>query len=228
MKKIILLLFLATTNLIVAQNITFEQVGLKVENGKAGFVFDLLNDFYGSIEKPEGVNISLSRVYFKPEEVEATHFLTFSGSVEGLIALRKLRSGAEYLAFNDNILKFADLVSVTGGSTLMRMNVDKASENVFQVWKWRVEDAPSFAAAFTDLIKAFPQQGYLSLGQFSHGTSSDGESPYVYTTHKDYGAALSWGPKTQAQQQAFIKFQKLTNKYSDYLGSMTMVRLKSW
>jgi hypothetical protein len=74
MKKIILLLFFATTNLIVAQNITFEQVGLKVENGKAGFVFDLLNDFYGSIEKPEGVNISLSRVYFKPEEVEAYTF----------------------------------------------------------------------------------------------------------------------------------------------------------
>ena len=207
MKKIILLLLLATTNTIVAQNIAFEQVGLKVENGKAGFVFDLLNDFYGSIEKPDGVNISLNRIYFKPEEVEATHFLTFSGSVEGLTALRELRSGAEYLAFNDNILKFADLVSVTGGSTLMRMNVEKANENVFQVWKWRVEDAPSFAGAFTDLIKAFPQQGYLSLGQFSHGTSSDGESHYVYTTHKDYGAALAWGPKLKLNKKHLSNFK---------------------
>ena len=44
----------------------------------------------------------------------------------------------------------------------------------------------SFATEFSSLIKAFPQQGYLSLGQFTHGTGSDGESHYVYTTHENY------------------------------------------
>ena len=33
----------------------------------------------------------------------------------------------------------------------------------------RVEDPASFATEFSSLIKAFPQQGYLSLGQFTHG-----------------------------------------------------------
>jgi len=229
MKKLFLFLgFLSFINLSFSQNITFEQVGIKVEPGKASYVLNLLDDFYGSIEKPDNVSISLNRIYFRPEGTEATHYLLFAGSVEGLAALRKIRGGDKYSIFNSNILKFAEVVSVTGGSTLLRINPEKSSENTYQVWKWRVEDAPSFAAAFSDLIKAFPQEGYLSLGQFTHGTSTDGESHYVYTTHKDYASALSWGPKTEAQQQAFVKFQKVTSKYSNFLGSMTLYRMKSW
>ena len=228
MRKLTLLLFIISANFALAQNITFEQVGIKVQPEKASYVLDLLDDFYGNIEKPENVSISLNRIYFKPEGTEATHYLTFAGSVEGLASLRKIRGGDKYSIFNSNILKFAEIVSVSGGSTLLRNNLEKSSENTFQVWKWRVEDAPSFASAFTDLIKAFPQQGYLSLGQFTHGISSDGESHYVYITHKDYAAALSWGPKTASQQEAFIKFQKITNKFSNFLGSMTLYRMKSW
>lgn len=228
MRKLTLLLFIISANFALAQNITFEQVGIKVQPEKASYVLDLLDDFYGNIEKPENVSISLNRIYFKPEGTEATHYLTFAGSVEGLASLRKIRGGDKYSIFNSNILKFAQIVSVSGGSTLLRNNLEKSSENTFQVWKWRVEDAPSFASAFTDLIKAFPQQGYLSLGQFTHGISSDGESHYVYITHKDYAAALNWGPKTASQQEAFIKFQKITNKFSNFLGSMTLYKMKSW
>ncbi|MDA9879478.1 hypothetical protein N9D15_04380 [Flavobacteriaceae bacterium] len=228
MRKLTLLLFIISANFALAQNITFEQVGIKVQPEKASYVLDLLDDFYGNIEKPENVSISLNRIYFKPEGTEATHYLTFAGSVEGLASLRKIRGGDKYSIFNSNILKFAEIVSVSGGSTLLRNNLEKSSENTFQVWKWRVEDAPSFASAFTDLIKAFPQQGYLSLGQFTHGISSDGESHYVYITHKDYAAALNWGPKTASQQEAFIKFQKITNKFSNFLGSMTLYKMKSW
>jgi len=229
MKKLtLLLLFLISTNFSLAQNIAFEQVGIKVQPGKASFVLDLLDNFYGNIEKPDDVSISLNRIYFKPEGTEATHYLLFAGSVEGLAALRKIRGGDKYSIFNSNILEFAEVVSVTGGSTLLRINTDKSKEQTYQVWKWRVEDAPSFAAAFSDLIKAFPQEGYLSLGQFTHGISSDGESHYVYTTHKDFASALSWGPKTESQQQAFVKFQKSTSKYSDFLGTMTLYRMKSW
>jgi hypothetical protein len=228
MRKLTLLLFIISANFALAQNITFEQVGIKVQPEKASYVLDLLDDFYGNIEKPENVSISLNRIYFKPEGTEATHYLTFAGSVEGLASLRKIRGGDKYSIFNSNILKFAEIVSVSGGSTLLRNNQEKSSENTFQVWKWRVEDAPSFASAFTDLIKAFPQQGYLSLGQFTHGISSDGESHYVYITHKDYAAALNWGPKTASQQEAFIKFQKITNKFSNFLGSMTLYKMKSW
>ena len=157
MKKVIFLLLFAASNLIIAQNIAFEQVGIQVDPGNGSYVLDLLDDFYGNIEKPEGVNISLNRVYFKPEGVEATHYLTFTGTVKGLAALRKIRGGSKYSTFNTNILKFGKVVSTVGGSTLMRMNLDKAALPVVQVWKWRVDDVSSFAGAFSNLIKGFPQ-----------------------------------------------------------------------
>ena len=228
MKKIIFLILFTASNLLVAQNIAFEQVAIKVEPGKGQYVLDLLDSFYGNIDKPEGVSISLNRVYFKSEDVEATHYLGFSGSLEGLAALRKIRDGDKYLLFNSSILGFGNIVSVVGGNSIMRMNVSDRGEAIAQTWKWRVDDPASFVREFTDLIKGFPQEGYLSLGQFSHGIGSDGGNMYVYMTHDDYEAALGWGPKTAGQQEAFAKFGKNTSKYSDFLGTVTMVNLKTW
>ena len=133
MRKLTLLLFIISANFALAQNITFEQVGIKVQPEKASYVLDLLDDFYGNIEKPENVSISLNRIYFKPEGTEATHYLTFAGSVEGLASLRKIRGGDKYSIFNSNILKFAEIVSVSGGSTLLRNNLEKSSENTFVI-----------------------------------------------------------------------------------------------
>lgn len=201
---------------------------IEVAANSSNYVLGLLDNFYGSIEKPAGVVITLDYVYFKPEEVKATHYLTFVGSLEGLAALRKLRSGSAYQAMNSNIQKFAKVVSLQGSSTLMRMNVEKSDQPMAQAWQFRVEDPMAFAAEFTKLIKGFPQEGYLSLGQLTHGTSSNGESHYVYTTHKDYGIALGWGPKTQQQQEAFLNFQNKTASISNFLGSMTLMHVKSW
>ena len=228
MKKIFFLMLFVASNLILAQNIVFEQVALKVKPGSAGQVLDLVDGFYSEIDKPEGVYITLYAINFKADDIPATHFLTFSGSVEGLAKLRELRSGDKYLLYNSSMLRHSEITSISAGATIMRMNVDKARQPIAQIWRWRVEDPAAFGNEFTDLIKSFPQLGYLSLGQFTHGTSSKGESHYVFTTHENFGAALSWGPKTQSQQQAFLKFQKTTSKYSNFLGSATMSNIKTW
>lgn len=228
MKKLLFFVLSIVSLGVSAQNIHFEQVGIAVSANSSDYVLGLLDDFYGSIEKPDGVSITLDYVYFKPEEVAATHYLTFAGSLEGLAKLREIRSGSAYQAMNSSIQKFAKVVSLQGGSTLMRMQVEKANQPIAQAWKFRVEDPMAFAAAFTKLTKGFPQEGYLSLGQFTHGTSSDGETHYVYTTHKDYETALGWGPKTQQQQEAFLNFQKKTGPISNFLGSMTLMHVKTW
>ena len=228
MKKIIFLLLFASSSLIFSQNIAFEQVAIKVKPGSSAHVLNLFNDFYGNIEKPEGVNIRLSYLNFRPQDIEATHYLTFTGSLEGLAKLREIRGGDKYSLYNSNMLRHADIISTSGGSSLMRMNLDKGNQPISQVWRWRVDDPASFASEFTTLIKAFPQLGYLSLGQITHGIGQDGESHYVYMTHEDYSGALGWGPKTQAEQQAFLKFQKATSKYSTFLGSVTMSNIKVW
>ena len=54
MKKIFIFFgFVFFINLSFSQNISFEQVGIKVEPGKAPYVLNLLDEFYGNIEKPK-------------------------------------------------------------------------------------------------------------------------------------------------------------------------------
>ena len=228
MKKIIFIFLLLISFSLTAQNIFWEQVGLKVNQGSSNFVLELVEGFYTSIQKPEGVAISLDAVMFKPEGYEATHFLTFAGSVEDLAKLRELRSGSVYMQYNQNMLKFSKITSITSGSTLMRMNLDKGNYPIAQLWQWNVKDPEVFMNEFISLTNSFPQDGYLSIGLISQGSSPDGESHYIYTTHKDYGSALSWGPKNEKEQAAFVKFQKKTNPTSDYLGTVTVRNVKSW
>ena len=106
MKKIIFLLLFASSSLIFSQNIAFEQVAIKVKPGSSAHVLNLFNDFYGNIEKPEGVNIRLSYLNFRPQDIEATHYLTFTGSLEGLSKLREIRGGDKYSLYNSNPNKF--------------------------------------------------------------------------------------------------------------------------
>ena len=228
MKKIIFIFLLLISFSLTAQNIFWEQVGLKVNQGSSNFVLELVEGFYTSIQKPEGVAISLDAVMFKPEGYEATHFLTFAGSAEDLAKLRDLRSGSVYMQYNQNMLKFSKITSITSGSTLMRMNLDKGNYPIAQLWQWNVKDPEVFMNEFISLTNSFPQDGYLSIGRISQGSSPDGESHYIYTTHKDYGSALSWGPKNEKEQAAFVKFQKKTNLTSDYLGTVTVRNVKSW
>ena len=228
MKKIIFIFLLLISFSLTAQNIFWEQVGLKVNQGSSNFVLELVEGFYTSIEKPEGVAISLDAVMFKPEGYEATHFLTFAGSAEDLAKLRELRSGSVYMEYNQNMLKFSKITSITSGSTLMRMNLDKGNYPIAQLWQWNVKDPEVFMNEFISLTKSFPQDGYLSIGRISQGSGPNGESHYIYTTHKDYGSALSWGPKNEKEQVAFVKFQKKTNPTSDYLGTVTVRNVKSW
>ena len=228
MKKIIFIFLLLISFSLTAQNIFWEQVGLKVNQGSSNFVLELVEGFYTSIEKPEGVAISLDAVMFKPEGYEATHFLTFAGSAEDLAKLRDLRSGSIYMQYNQNMLKFSKITSITSGSTLMRMNLDKGNYPIAQLWQWNVKDPEVFMNEFISLTKSFPQDGYLSIGRISQGSGPNGESHYIYTTHKDYGSALSWGPKNEKEQVAFVKFQKKTNPTSDYLGTVTVRNVKSW
>ena len=229
MKKILLFIFLACNFVVAQQNITFEQVGLKVEDGSAGYVLDLVDEFYSSIDLPDGVSVILDYVAFKSHEVEATHYLSFVGTVEGLAELRKLRSGEAYTRYNDEMGRFGSIVSSNVGSTLIRTGLDKRDGHKYsQSWQWRVDNPAVFAGAFQAFMKVYRHPGYVSLGQISHGQSSDGESHYIYATHKDYGAAITNNIDTKKEQEAFAKFQQTIAPISTYFGTRTLMNIKTW
>jgi hypothetical protein len=231
MKKFLLVLGVFALNLssLSAQDqLVWNQVGIEVNDGYGSDLVDLLDSFYGSIDLPEGVSISLTQVYHSDEEHKATHYLTFSGTAAGLTELRQLRSGAEYDNYSTNFSKYGQTISNSIGSSVIRLNTDSTDGNIAQVWEWRVEDVFAFVDAFNRMTSVWSPDGYLSLGAITGGQSVEGESHYVYTTYSGYQEMLEFGPKTEEEQAAFFNFIKETDAYSEFKGTFSMFNVKSW
>ena len=106
MKKLLILfsaITLSVSSLSAQQQIYWTEVALEVATGKASLVYKLVDDFYSSIDFPEGSSLTLNAIQNKSEWTKATHFLNFAGTPDGLAQLRELRSGEAYEAYVENL-----------------------------------------------------------------------------------------------------------------------------
>ena len=51
-------------------NVAWEEVALSVDSGNASYVLNLMDNFYSSIDMPEGTSVSLEAIYHSPKEVQ--------------------------------------------------------------------------------------------------------------------------------------------------------------
>ena len=180
MKKLLLLLsFVAlTASSLYAQNqVYWEDVHIVVEPGDAPIVLGLMDDFYSSIEIPEGTSVSLLGIFNKSEWTDATHVLSFIGSADGLSKLRDLRSGEAYNNYNNSITSVAKIVAIKQGNTLIRVPGENSEVWSSQEWSFYVDDAVTFGNAFAEVMENVEPSGYVSLGQYTAGER--GETHYI-------------------------------------------------
>ena len=209
--------------------ITWNEVGVVAKDGYANNIVQTMDNFYGNIEMPEGVSVSITAVYHSDENHKATHYLNFAGTIEGLVKLRELRSGTDYDEYTSEFSKYGETISNSHGKTFIRIPGSEGDEATFaQVWEWRVEDQGAFVEEFNKMIKVWKPEGYLSLGGIFGGQSIEGESHYIYTTYNTYEEMLSFGPKTPREQKAFEDFIKNTDPISEFKGTYSVVNVQTW
>ena len=209
--------------------ITWNEVGVVAKDGYANNIVQTMDNFYGNIEMPEGVSVSITAVYHSDENHKATHYLNFAGSIEGLVKLRELRSGADYNEYTSEFSKYGETISNSHGKTFIRIPGSEDDEaNFAQVWEWRVEDQAAFVEEFNKMVKVWKPEGYLSLGGIFGGQGIEGESHYIYTTYNTYEEMLSFGPKTAKEQKAFEEFIKNTDAISDFKGTYSVINVQTW
>ena len=209
--------------------ITWNEVGVVAKDGYANNIIQIMDNFYGNIEMPEGVSVSLTAVYHSDENHAATHYINFAGTIDGLVELRQLRSGADYSEYTSEFSKYGKTISNSHGKTFIRIPGSEGDEVSFaQVWEWRVEDQGAFVEEFNKMIKVWKPEGYLSLGGIFGGQSIEGESHYIYTTYNTYEEMLSFGPKTPKEQKAFEDFIKNTDAISEFKGTYSVINVQTW
>ena len=209
--------------------ITWNEVGVVAKDGYANNIVQIMDNFYGNIEMPEGVSVSITAVYHSDENHKATHYLNFAGTIEGLVKLRELRSGTDYDEYTSEFSKYGETISNSHGKTFIRIPGSEDDEaNFAQVWEWRVEDQAAFVEEFNKMVKVWKPEGYLSLGGIFGGQGIEGESHYIYTTYNTYEEMLSFGPKTAKEQKAFEEFIKNTDAISDFKGTYSVINVQTW
>ena len=229
MKKLLLLfsfIALTATSLNAQNQVYWEDVHIVVEPGNATFVLGLMDDFYSSIEIPEGTSVSLLGIFNKSEWTEATHVLSFIGSADGLSELRDLRSGEAYNNYNNSITRVAKIVAIKQGNTLIRVPGENSEVWSSQEWSFYVDDATTFGNAFAEVMKNVEPSGYVSLGQYTAGER--GETHYIYANYPDYVSQLKSNVDTPKEQEAFVKFLEKIGPISTYRGSVTLRPIKGW
>ena len=229
MKKLLLLLSFVTltaTSLYAQNQVYWEDVHIVVEPGDAPIVLGLMDDFYSSIEIPEGTSVSLLGIFNKSEWTDATHVLSFIGSADGLSKLRDLRSGEAYNNYNNSITSVAKIVAIKQGNTLIRVPGENSEVWSSQEWSFYVDDAVTFGNAFAELMKNVEPSGYVSLGQYTAGER--GETHYIYANYPDYVSQLKSNVDTPKEQEAFVKFLEKIGPISTYRGSVTLRPIKGW
>jgi hypothetical protein len=229
MKKLLLLLSFVTltaTSLYAQNQVYWEDVHIVVEPGDAPIVLGLMDDFYSSIEIPEGTSVSLLGIFNKSEWTDATHVLSFIGSADGLSELRDLRSGEAYNNYNNSITSVAKIVAIKQGNTLVRVPGENSEVWSSQEWSFYVDDAVTFGNAFAELMKNVEPSGYVSLGQYTAGER--GETHYIYANYPDYVSQLKSNVDTPKEQEVFVKFLEKIGPISTYRGSVTLRPIKGW
>ena len=209
--------------------ITWNEVGVVAKDGYANNIVQTMDNFYGNIEMPEGVSVSITAVYHSDENHKATHYLNFAGTIEGLVKLRELRSVTDYIEYTSEFSKYGETISNSHGKPFIRIPGSEDDEaNFAQVWEWRVEDQAAFVEEFNKMVKVWKPEGYLSLGGIFGGQGIEGESHYIYTTYNTYEEMLSFGPKTAKEQKAFEEFIKNTDAISDFKGTYSVINVQTW
>ncbi len=206
MKKI-LLFFLVLPFFGFSQDLYWYDVFFELEPGNADEVTTLVDSYYSSIDIPDDVSVSFSRIPMRGEGSNATHLLSmFSASSESLANFRNSLKGDNWDLYISGMTGKVKGVRTEAGNVLSHVNLDKIGP-IGQAWMFKVhaKDTGKFVEAFSELMKTFEPNGLAATGQLTHG-ANNGESMFIYATSSNLNEALASKPKNKKEAKALQDF----------------------
>jgi hypothetical protein len=229
MKKYVYLLSLLFSISLSSQELYWYDVILEVEGEDLVEFEKAVDDFYSSVDFPEDVTMTFSAIPLKGQGFEETHILSFvSPSSQSLANLRSSLTGEKWENYLDIVRPFVDGVRASAGNAMMTFKPEEF-HGIGQVWGFKIlsKDIPAFASAFSKLMETFDFPGFVGLAQVTHGIS-DGENILIYGTYEDLNSAFTFGPKSDAEAQAFEEFFNVTADISEFTQSWTRVKINDY
>ena len=229
MKKYIYILTILFSFSLSAQDGFWYDVLLEVEGEDTNEFEKTVDGFYSSLDFPDDVTLSFSRIQIKGQGFEETHILSFlSPSSESLANFLSTLSGSKWENYVEKVRPYVDNVRRSAGIVTKAYNQEDV-DPIGQAWLFKVKskDAAAFYEEYTKVMEVFDFAGFSGTGQITHGVSN-GESHFIYATYDDLNSAFTFGPKNDVEAKAFASFFEATADFAEFSQSFTRVLIKEY
>ena len=229
MKKYIYILITLFSFSLSAQDGYWYDVLLEVEGEDVVQLEETVDGFYSSLDFPDDVTLSFSRIQIAGQGFEETHILSFlSPSSESLANFLSTLSGSKWDNYVEKVRPLVDSVRRSAGIVTQAVN-QEAVNPIGQAWLFKVKskNAPAFYEAYSKVMDKFNFPGFSGTGQITHGLSN-GENLFIYATYENLNSAFTFGPKNEDEAKAFAEFFETTGEFAEFSQTFTRVLIKEY
>jgi|TARA_B110000977_G_C11071045_1_gene489554 hypothetical protein len=232
MKKLILSILLLTSLNLAAQEYYWTTYSFDVEAEDEEIVTKLTNDYFSSPNsKVEGVTVFLFENHFNDSSNNSSHTLAFTGTLD---AMGKQYSQGDNLSWDLYISKMSRHLkshSSAAGRSLISIGVP-GTHPIQNLYILKVKNESKFASAWKNYNSKFsPKDRRVTLGKFSLGRSSDGETHYVLSGVNSFEDAFNPGKyrdSNSSAKNAWSKFVEEFDENAQMIRTQTRVMIGKW
>ena len=230
MKKIIHVLTFFFSLSISAQDLYWYDVILDVKNNESKAFEKAVDEFYSSVDFPDGVTLTFSNIQIKGQNFKETHILSFvSPSSNSLADFRSSLSGDKWEDYLDIVRPYINSARTSVGTASNLYNEDEFNP-IGQAWAFKVKNIhiPAFTNAFKKSMETIQFPGFVGLARVTHGLSN-GENLIIYGTYSNLNEAFTFeNPKNDAEAKAFAEFFEVTAEIAEFTQTWTRVKIKDY
>ena len=232
MKNFMLSILLLTSLNLAAQEYYWTTYNFDVKAEDEEIVAKLTNDYFSSPNsKAEGVSVFLFENHFIDNSNNSSHAIVFTGTLE---AMGKQYSQGDNLSWDLYISKmnrYIESHSSSAGKSLVSIG-EPGMHPVQNIYILRVDNESKFASAWETYNRKWaPNDRRLTLGKFSLGRSSSGETHYVLNGLDSFEDAFNPGKYRESNPPAEAAWRKFVEEFDEnakMVRTMTRVMLGKW
>ena len=224
MKKLLITVLLMVCFTISAQESYFTTYNFTVAPEDVSAVYKIVDDYY-SKNKPEGVLVYLFENHFNDSGNNFSHSIVFAGPLDAVAGMYSGGGGDAFQLFITRINQhIEDPFSSAMGTRIASYGDMDKPHPVQRYYILDSEDGDAFEAGFRKFHSEHdPEQIISMMGNFTAGSSPEGENRWVIVGFEDFKSAMG-GTDILMSDAAKAARDKAWDEYMDSHGGVRMIR----
>jgi len=232
MKKLLLLFAIVFSSSLFAQEYYWTSYSFNVAPEDEEIVAKLTNDYFSlPNSKVDGVTVFLFENHFKDNSFNASHTIVFTGTLDAMGNQYSQGDNLNWDLFMSKLSKYTKAFSSAAGRSLISIGVP-GTHPIQNLYILKVKNAAKFASAWEDYNSKFsPKDRRVTLGRFSLGRSSDGETHYVLSGVDSFEDAFNPGKYRESNSSAKNAWSKFVEEFEEnaqMIRTQTRVMIGKW